>query len=253
RAQLRGIVTAVNDGHVRLVVGGTDRVLVRPEGVELGVGQTVLTDAEGRTVLAAGEFLLGGATYAFCERLEGHYALVRSLRDGPHDDLRQLAVVSDAVDLGALAPGDHVLGWSIDNGNLVLVTRRLGPPRPSVADDGGMMRCVVRREDIVGMEDVIARAERLFLDAASPAFVPLLEEADPGLVGAVFQGPAGCGKSKVATLLVCQVRARGGCALYREGRIPIVPFPPRLEPEQVAALIAMRLARVPLTRSGGAS
>jgi len=30
RAQLRGIVTAVNDGHVRLVVGGTDRVLVRP-------------------------------------------------------------------------------------------------------------------------------------------------------------------------------------------------------------------------------
>ena len=347
RAQLRGIVTAVNDGHVRLVVGGTDRVLVRPDGVELGVGQTVLTDAEGRTVLAAGEFLLGGTTYAFCERLEGHYALVRSLRDGPHDDLRQLAVVSDAVDLGALAPGDHVLGWSIDNGNLVLVTRRLGPPRPSVADDGGMMRCVVRREDIVGMEDVIARAERLFLDAASPAFVPLLEEADPGLVGAVFQGPAGCGKSKVATLLVCQVRARGGCALYRtashylskwvgegsaimradfafldasyektgvrpllvvdeleaialdrqhgwtlngghldvldtllslltrstarmigisniadrfldtalvrEGRIPIVPFPPRLEPEQVAALVAKRLARVPLTRSGGAS
>ncbi len=42
-------------------------------------------------------------------------------------------------------------------------------------------------------------------------------------------------------------------ALVREGRIPIVPFPPRLEPEQVAALVAKRLARVPLTRSGGAS
>jgi SpoVK/Ycf46/Vps4 family AAA+-type ATPase len=41
-------------------------------------------------------------------------------------------------------------------------------------------------------------------------------------------------------------------ALVRDGRLPILRFPPALEPEQVTALVARCLARVPLAAGGGA-
>jgi hypothetical protein len=212
--QLRGIVTAVHDGRVRVLLGGTERELPRPDGLGVGVGQTVLTDAEGRTVLSAGDFLVGGQTYAFCELLEGRQALVRPLREGPSDDARQVAVIADCVELETLAPGDRVLGWSIDWGNVVLVTRRLGLVRPAVADEAGVARAVTRA-DIVGLDDVLERVERLFLEPPSAAYAALLGEADRGCVGAVFNGRPGCGKSLVAELVVGEVRRRGGKALYR--------------------------------------
>jgi hypothetical protein len=343
--QLRGIVTGVNNGRVRVLLGGTERILARPEDVTLGIGQTVATDADGRTVLAAGDFLLGGQTFAFAERLEDRHALVRPLREGPDADARQLAVVAESVDLDALVPEDRVLGWTIDGGNVVLVTRRLGPLRPAVADDGAGERRVTR-EDIVGLEEQIERVDRLFLTPPSAAYEALIAEASRACVGAVFLGVAGCGKSLVADMVATAVRARGGlalsrtasfylskwvgegagrlradfarldaafaetgvrpllvideleaialdrsqawtlnrghvdvldtllerlthcqtrmigisnvadrfldAALVRDGRLPIVRFPAALEPEQVSALVARCLARVPLAAGGGA-
>lgn len=213
-AQLRGIVTGIHNGHIRLLLGGTERLLTRPADLALGIGQTVLTDAEGRTVLAAGDFLIGGQSYAFCERLEERYALVRPLRESPNDDVRQLALVSDCVDLNVLTSGDHVLGWSLDYGNVVLLTRRLGVPRPAVADDGVVTR-EVNRGDIVGLEDILEQVELLFLDAPSPAYDALLGEASRAMVGFVFHGVQGSGKSLVADFVVSAVRRRGGRALYR--------------------------------------
>lgn len=212
--QLRGIVTGIHNGHVRLLLGGGERLLNRPTDFVLGIGQTALTDAEGRTVVAAGDFLIGGQSYVFCERLEERHALVRPLRDGPHDEVRQLALVSDGVDLNALTPGDHVLGWSLDYGNVVLLTRRLGAPHAPVADDAGFAR-VVSRADIIGLDDVLEQVELLFLDAPSPAYEALLGEASRALVGFVFHGVHGSGKTLVADYLVSTVRQRGGRALYR--------------------------------------
>ena len=213
-AQLRGIVIGIHNGRVRLLVGGTERVLERPADLVLGIGQTVLTDADGRSVVGAGDYLVGGQTYAFCEPLEGRHALVRSLREGPLDEARQLALVADCVDLGALAPDDRLLGWSIDQGNIVLVTRRLGPRQPAFSDDTGVAR-PVRRADIVGFDDIIERVEMLFLDAPNPAYEPMLRAASKALVGVLFSGVPGSGKSLVAQHCITLVRARGGRALYR--------------------------------------
>jgi hypothetical protein len=212
--QLRGIVTGVHNGRVRVALGGGERELVRPDGIDLGLGQTVLTDTSGGVVLAVGDFVVGGQTYVLCERLEARYALVRAAREGPHEDARQLALVSDAVDLDALAAGDRVLGWSLDGGNLVLVTRRLGPLRSPVAPDVGVGRAVTRA-DIVGLDDVLEEMELIFMAGVGPAFEPLLVRANRALVGAVFHGAPGTGKSMVAEYFVEQVRARGGRALYR--------------------------------------
>jgi ATP-dependent 26S proteasome regulatory subunit len=41
-------------------------------------------------------------------------------------------------------------------------------------------------------------------------------------------------------------------ALLRAGRLRLIPFPAVLEPAQVAALFAKRLAAVPLSQNGGA-
>lgn len=221
--QLRAIVTGTHNGRVRLLIGGTERLLVRPEGMTLGVGQTALTDGEGRSVVAAGDFLVGGQSYVFCEALEDRYALVRPLREGPADDSRQLALISDNVDAGALAAGDRVLGWSIDWGNIVLVTRRLGPIRAAVADDVGVGRDV-SRDDVVGLEDVLAEAELLFLPLASGAYAAMLDQVHRALVGCVFQGPSGCGKSTLAEVLVNEVRRRGGRALYRTASYYLVKW-----------------------------
>jgi hypothetical protein len=214
--RLRGIVTGTDNGHVRVLVGGgIERLLARPDATALGVGQTVLLDAEARAILAPGDALLGGHTFAFCEPLEDGYALVQSLREGGlADDARQLALLADAVDRTTLAPGDRVLGWSLDGGNLILITRRLGPLRPPVADEGGVGQSVAR-EDIVGLEDVLEAGELLFLSGSSPAFERLLTLASPALRGLVFQGVPGCGKTKVAQYFMGHVRARGGRALYR--------------------------------------
>jgi ATPase family associated with various cellular activities (AAA) len=213
-AQLRGIVTAVQNGRARVLIGGTERVLVRPDAVALGVGQTVLTDAEGRALLAGGDFLVGGQTYGFCERLEGRHALVRPLREALDDGARQLALVSEAVDLDGLVPDDRVLGWSLDNGNVVLVTRRLGPPGPAGPDDVGAPRTIARA-DIVGLDEILERIELLFLDPPSAAYEAMLAGASGALRGVVLQGTAGCGKTLVADYFISQVRARGGRALYR--------------------------------------
>ena len=213
-AQLRGIVTGVHNGRVRLLLGGAERVLVRPEGLSLGIGQTVLTDGEGRTVLGAGDFIVGGQTYTFCEPLEDRHALVQPMRDSAHDEIRQLALIADSVDPASLRPGDRVLGWSIQSGNVVLVTRRLGASARPVADDTGVSRKVVR-EDIVGLDDVLRETDLLFLDSDSPAYAALLERANRALTGFVFQGVPGCGKSMVAEYLTGRVRQRGGRALVR--------------------------------------
>jgi len=212
--QLRGIVTGVRNGRIRLLLGGTERLLDRPDGVTLGIGQMALTDGDGRRVIGADDFLVGGHTFAFCERLDGRYALVRPLREGPEADARQLALVADCVDVDALAPDDRVLGWSIDYGNLVLITRRLDPLRPPAADDVGVGRTVTRA-DVVGLDEIIEEAELLFLAPESPAYAAMLARARRALVGLVFHGPTGCGKSTVAELFVSAVRARGGQALYR--------------------------------------
>ena len=212
--QLRGVVTGVHNGRVRLLLGGTERLLARPEGMTVGIGQTVLTDADARRVVAAGDFLVGGQTYAFCEHLEGRHALVRPLREAAQDDARQLALIADCVDLSTLAMGDRVLGWSIDYGNVILVTRRLGALPPPIADDLGVARHIAR-DDIVGLDDVIDEVELPFLAPASPEYAAVLAHANRALVGVVLQGPTGCGKSTVAEHFVCVVRRRGGRALYR--------------------------------------
>ena len=213
--QLRGIVTDVDNGRVRVQIGPTERVLTRPPELTLGLGQVVYTDGSGQAVLGAGDYLVGGSTYAYCERLEGRHVLVRPLREVGQEDGRQLAVVADSVDLDALAPDDRVLGYGgLELGNVVLVTRRLGPVRAPVTEDVGPAR-VVRREDIVGLDDVIDRLERLFLASPSAAYAALLGEADRSQTGVVLAGPSGCGKSLVADYFVGRVRARGGCALVR--------------------------------------
>src|SRR5436190_872252 len=81
-------------------------------------------------------------------------------REGASDDARQLAVVTGALELGGLAPGDRVLGWSIELGNVILVTRRIGPIQPTVSEDSGLIRDVTR-DDVVGLAEVIERVERL--------------------------------------------------------------------------------------------
>jgi hypothetical protein len=213
--QLRGIVTGVNDGRVRVQIGPTERILTRPPEMTLGIGQIVFTDAGGQAVLGAGGYLLGGATYAYCEALENRHVLVRPLRDAGQDDARQLAIVADSVDIEALEADDRVLGYSgLELGNVVLVTRRLGPARPTVGEDVGVTRAV-RREDIVGLDDVLDRLERLFIEPPSAAYAALLDEAERSQMGALLVAPAGCGKSMVADYLVGATRARGGQARVR--------------------------------------
>ncbi len=212
--QLRGIVTGVRNGRVRVLLGPTERLLARPDGLTLGIGQTVLTDSDGRNVVEAEDFLVGGQTYAFCERLEERYVLVQPLREGPGDDARQLAVVAACVDLDSLTPGDRVLGWSLEFGNVVLVTRRLGATRPAVGDDAGVA-CSVTREEIIGLDDIIDEAELLFLSSPTAEYAALLRQVHRAVVGVVFQGTTGCGKTMLAQYLVGKVRERGGRALYR--------------------------------------
>jgi hypothetical protein len=213
--QLRGIVTAVTDERVRVQIGPTERVLARPPDLPLGLGQIVYTDGSGQAVLGAGGYLIGGSAHVFVERLEGRHVLVRALRDG-QDEARQLALVADCVELDALERDDHVLGYGgIELGNVVLVTRRLGPARPPmVADELGTLRAT-RREDIVGLDNVLDRLERLFLTAPSPGYARLLAEADRAQVGVVLAGPPGSGKSLVADYIASRVRARGGQAVVR--------------------------------------
>jgi hypothetical protein len=213
-ARLCGIVLHVQNGCVRVLLGGSERLLARPDGIDLRVGQTVLTDADGRLVLGAGDFLVGGQTYVFCERLEDRLALVRLLRDGVEEEQRQLALVGDAVDVERLVPGDRVLGCSLQAGNLVLVTRRLGPLRPPIGEEPSAWP-EVAREDIVGLDEQIERVERLFLEPPSPGYAVVLDEAERAHRGVVFQGVAGCGKTLLAYHVAGRVRARGGRALVR--------------------------------------
>jgi hypothetical protein len=211
--RLRGIVTGVQNGHVRVQIGPTERIFTRPPELALGLGQIVFTDGGGQAVLGAGDYLVGGSTYAYCETLDDRYVLVRPLRD--EDDQRQLALVADHVDLDALEPGDRVLAYSgLELGNMVLVTRRLGPVRAPVSEDVGVAR-VVGRDEIVGLEQVLARLERLFVTPPTAAYAALLEEADRAQVGALLVGPPGSGKSMIADHLVHRVRAAGGKALVR--------------------------------------
>src|SRR5919201_157956 len=49
--RLRAVVTETQNGRVRIMIGGAERELPRPPELTVGVGQTVLTDAEGRTIL----------------------------------------------------------------------------------------------------------------------------------------------------------------------------------------------------------
>jgi hypothetical protein len=214
--QLRGIVTGVHNGRVRVQLGANERVLARPPELTLGIGQIVYTDASAQAVLGAGDFLVGGVTYAYCDRLEGRHVLVRPLRDGAQDDeVRQLAVVAECVDLEGLEPDDRVLGYGgLELGNVVLITRWLGPARAAAPEDVGAVR-VVRREDIVGLDDIIDRLECLFLETASPAYAALLGQVERAQVGVVLSGPPGSGKSLLADYVVERVRERGGLALVR--------------------------------------
>lgn len=214
-AQLRGIVTAVHNGRVCVQVGPTERVLVRPAGMALGIGQIVYTDAGAQTVVGAGEYLVGGSAYAVCERLDGRRVLVRPLREAGQEEARLLGVVADGVELDTLGFEDRVLGYGgLALGNVVLITCRLGPAQRPAAADVGVSR-PVRREDIVGLDDVIERLERLFLTPPTAAYATLLGEAERAAAGAVLCGPPGCGKSLVADYFVDCIRARGGMALVR--------------------------------------
>jgi hypothetical protein len=222
--RLRGIVTDVYDGRLRVLIGGAERVLPRPDGEPVGIGRTVLTDAEGRAVLAVGDYAIGGQAYVFCERLEGRCALVRPLRDGAADDARQLALVAEAVDLDRLAPGDRVLGYTLDaGGNVLLLTRRLGGLRRTAPDDVGAGPAV-RLEDLVGLEDVVERTELLFLEAADPAYAAILAQVRRALAGVVFQGRPGTGKTDLARYYVGAVRRRGGRAIYRTAPFYLVKW-----------------------------
>jgi len=212
--RLRAVVTGVRDGRVRVAVGGVERELERPADMPLAVGQTVLTDVEGRAVLEPGGELVGGRTFVVCEAIDDRLVLLRPLGEGAPDDAGQLGMVGDAVGGGPLAPGDRVLGWSVEAGNLVLVTRRLGPARPAVADDGRPARAV-GRADLIGLDAVLDRLDLLFLAPRAPAYARLLERTQGSLVGYCFQGPTGCGKSRVAQLVAGEVRERGGLAIER--------------------------------------
>ena len=211
--QVAAIVMAVDNGRVRLLIGGIERLLPRPDDLDLGIGQTVLLDGEARSVVGAGDYLFGGQSYAFCRRLEGRRALVRSLRDGADGTSLQLALVAESVDLDAVAADDRVLCWNMDSGNLLLVTRHLGPHRPSVADEGSTRS--VARDDIVGLDEILEEVELLFLEGGSPEAAALLEHARRAIKGFILQGVPGSGKTLVAEYLVGQTRRRGGRALYR--------------------------------------
>jgi hypothetical protein len=212
--RLRAIVTGLRDGRVRIAVGGMERELVRPPDMALAVGQTVLTDVEGRAVLGPGGELVGGRTFVFCDRLDERLVLLRSLGEGALDEARQLGVVADAIDPAALTPGDRVLGWAVESGNLLLVTRRLGPARPPIVEAAHPAE-PMRREELVGLDDVFERLDLLFLAPASPAYARLHARTHGALVGYCLQGPTGCGKSRVAQVLASEVRARGGRAIER--------------------------------------
>jgi hypothetical protein len=213
-ARLRAVVTGVADDWVRVFLGGTERVLARPQGIDLGVGQTALTDADGRGILAPGEYLVGGQSFEFCDVAWEGFVYVRSLRDGSTDDGRQLALLADSVDAASLRPGDRVLAWSVHAGNVLIVTLRLGPAQPVVRDDGAGTRTVLR-EDLVGLDEILEETELLFLDSRSPSYARLLDAASPGLVGLVYHGSSGVGKSRAADYIAGLVRGRGGRALYR--------------------------------------
>lgn len=212
-AQLSGIVIRVARERVHVLIAGTERLLLR-DGIDVGVGQRVITDADGRRVLACGDYLVGGQTFSMCEHLDGRRVLLQPLRESPEADARVTALVSDAIDLATLLPGDRVLAWTLDGGNLVLVTHRLGALRPAAIDDGGAGR-EVAREDLIGLGSILERLDRLFLDVPTPAYAPLLDQVARGVVGAVLQGPPGCAKTLVAEYVASLVRARGGTALYR--------------------------------------
>ena len=212
--RLRGIVTDIQNGCVRVALGAAERVFTRPPALALDVGQTVLVDAEGRAVLDAGDFLVGGQSFVFCDWLDGRYALVRPLRDTASDTARQLALVSAQVDRGRLAAGDHVLGWLVDAGNIVLVTSRLGPARPAVRDEAGAMRAV-KRDEIVGLDEIIEEGELLFLVPSNPAFARRLAVASPALRGHVYAGVSGNGKTTLSLYFLECVRGAGGKALFR--------------------------------------
>jgi hypothetical protein len=211
--QVAAIVTAVHNGRVRLLIGGTERLLPRPDDLDLGIGQTALLDGQAHSVVGAGDYLFGGQSYAFHRRLDGRRALVRPLRDGAGGESLQLALVAENVDMDAVAVDDRVLCWSADSGNLLLVTCHLGPHRPSVADEGNTRS--VAREDIVGLEEILEEVELLFLEDGSPEALALLEHARQAIKGFVLQGVPGSGKTLVAEYLITLVRLRGGRALYR--------------------------------------
>lgn len=211
--QLAGVVTAVHNGRVRLLIGGVERLLPRPEHLDLHIGQTALLDAEARSVVGAGHYLSGGQTFAFQRRLEGRCVLVRPLRDSAGDDLLQLALVAENVDLEAMSADDRVLCWSTDSGNVLVVTRHLGAHRPSVADEGGTRS--IARDDIVGLDEILDEVELLFLEAGSPEAMAFLEHARRAIQGFILQGVPGSGKTMVAEYLATLVRGRGGRALYR--------------------------------------
>jgi hypothetical protein len=73
----------------------------------------------------------------------------------------------------------------------------------------------VVRDDLIGLDEILERLKRLFLEPTAPSFAALLRAADRGLVGAVLQGPPGCAKTLVAEYVASLVRARGGKTLYR--------------------------------------
>ncbi len=211
-AQLCGIVLGVAGERARVLVAGTERLLLR-DGLAVGVGQQVVVDADGRRLVGANGYLVGGQTVAMCERLDGRWVLVQPLRESPDADARVTALVSDAVDVATLRAGDRLLAWMLDGGNVLLVTRRLGALRPAAADDGPLRD--VADADLVGLDAIIDRLERLLLRPASPAYAPLVAQAGRGVVGAVLQGPPGCGKTLAADWLASRVRAGGGKTLYR--------------------------------------
>jgi len=214
-ARLCGVVTGAINGRVRVRVAGVERELPRPDDVALGIGQTVLLDSEGQIVIAAGEFLDGGSTFVCVEQIDARRVLVRSLRDDASADACQLGILTDAEDVAHLETGDRVLGYAMDGGNVILVTRRLGTAGPATAEVGASRD--VRREDLVGLEHIIEETELLFLDASSPALARLVAMSSRGVVGVLFQGEPGTGKSELAQFFAGEVRRRGGQALYRTG------------------------------------
>jgi len=215
-AQLVGTVIGFHDGRARVQLGPVDRLLVQPPELTLRLGDTVVTDAEGRTIVDTSAAAPMGTSFSFCELVDdGPYVLVRPQRDGVVGEGRQLGILADTVERGELRTGDVVLGTAVASGNLVLVHRRLGPATPTLS--AAPPPRVVRREDVVGLDEQIAELELLFLASEDPAYAAILEVIDPGLTGRLLEGPPGCGKTLVALLLMQTVRERGGAALYRTG------------------------------------